>query len=348
VADFPSQSPPRSTPPLPRIAITTGDPGGIGPEVIVKALADVQVRNSARFVLLGPAAALEHAARDAQMPPCWQTATLDSAPPAAAGITLLDYPLPMQPLPQATAEQGDLSFRLVEDAIALAQRPTNDPLHVQAVVTGPISKHAWQLAGRDEFPGHTELFAARFGVPRHAMMFITTRPPHLRVILATAHLPLMQVGRALTTHRVTETIELGHQACQRLSIPAPRIAVCGLNPHAGEAGILGTEDGQVIAPAIKAANAAGIAAHGPFPADTVYNAALRGDYDLVVAMYHDQGLIPIKLLARDSAVNLTVGLPIIRTSPDHGTAFDIAGATRADPGSMRAAIQLAVQMTSAR
>jgi 4-phospho-D-threonate 3-dehydrogenase / 4-phospho-D-erythronate 3-dehydrogenase len=257
-------------------------------------------------------------------------------------VVVLDYPVPgVGWSRQHSRTQGELSYRLVEDAVAAAKRPVGDPLRVDAIVTGPISKQAWKLAGHGQFPGHTELLAARFGGKRHGMMFVS---PVLRVILATAHIPLMDIRNALTIGKVFDAIDLGHQACLRLGIPRPRIAVCGLNPHAGEGGMLGDEDQRLIEPAIRAAVEGGMDARGPFPADTIFNAAVKGEFDLVVAMYHDQGLIPLKLLARDSAVNVTVGLPVIRTSPDHGTAFDIAGRNKADPGSMRAAIELAISM----
>jgi 4-hydroxythreonine-4-phosphate dehydrogenase len=229
----------------------------------------------------------------------------------------------------------------VEAAIAAANLPPTDPLHVDAIVTGPISKLAWQMAGHGEFPGHTELFAARFGGGPAGMMFVT---PRLRVILATTHIPLSEVPKALTAERVVRTIELGHDACARLGVDRPRIAVCGVNPHAGEGGLLGHDEQQAVEPAIAKAKSRGMDVRGPFPGDTVFNAAVKGEFDLVVAMYHDQGLIPVKLLDRDRAVNMTVGLPVVRTSPDHGTAFDIAGKGIADPGSMKAAIELAVRM----
>jgi len=175
------------------------------------------------------------------------------------------------------------------------------------------------------------------------MMFVG---PQLRVVLATVHIPLMEVRNRLTIGCVLDAIELGAQGCHTVGIAHPRIAVCGLNPHAGEAGILGDEETRLIEPAIKFAVEQGINASGPFPADTIFNAALAGKYDLVVAMYHDQGLIPVKLIARDQSVNMTVGLPIIRTSPDHGTAFDIAGKGRANSSSMRAAIMLAAAVAA--
>jgi 4-hydroxythreonine-4-phosphate dehydrogenase len=329
------------------VAVTVGDPGGIGPEVVVKALADRRLRAKAAFRVYGPVAALAAAARAARIKPSWSVIGPDDPrPPAATGrVTVLNYPAPDSRFaPEPTALGGALSFRCVSDAIADAQRPPDDSRHVAAIVTGPISKEAWGLAGHAQFPGHTELLAARCNLARRAgMMFVS---PRLRVILATTHVALSRVPGMLTAARIVETIEMGAAACRALGVAQPRIAVCGLNPHAGEGGLLGDEDGRVIEPAIREAADSGIDARGPFPADTVFNAAVRGGFDLVVAMYHDQGLIPVKLLDRDRAVNLTVGLPIIRTSPDHGTAFDIAGTSKAEAGSMKAAIELAVRLAS--
>jgi 4-hydroxythreonine-4-phosphate dehydrogenase len=177
------------------------------------------------------------------------------------------------------------------------------------------------------------------------MMFVS---PRLKVALATAHLPLMKIRDVLTIGRVFDPIDLGHQACRELGIDEPVIAVTGLNPHAGEGGILGDEDSRLIEPAIEVARQAGIKVQGPFPADTVFIEAASGTYDLVVAMYHDQGLIPVKLLGWDKAVNITLGLPIIRTSPDHGTAFNIAGRNAASDGSIKAAIELAARLAANR
>ncbi len=306
---------------MPVIAITTGDPGGIGPEVIAKALSDSRLRSLAWFRVYGPA---------------WAVSGLPGE------IRVVDHPCVRGDCPPSPGRAGgEVSFRMVESAIAAAKLPPSDPAHVDAIVTGPISKLAWQMAGHGEFPGHTELFAARFGADSAGMMFVT---PRLRVILATTHIPLSEVSAALTVERVVRTIELGHQACLRLGVARPRIAVSGVNPHAGEGGVLGHDERRVIEPAIAQAKARGLDARGPFPGDTVFNAAVRGEFNLVVAMYHDQGLIPVKLLDRDRAVNMTVGLPVVRTSPDHGTAFDIAGKGVADPGSMKAAIELAIRM----
>ncbi|MEL7087776.1 MAG: 4-hydroxythreonine-4-phosphate dehydrogenase PdxA, partial [Planctomycetota bacterium] len=235
---------------------------------------------------------------------------------------------------------------------------------IDAIVTAPICKESWKLAGF-RFPGHTELLQKRTKARRAAMMFHAPPPPPelppspellsdpvdapeprptLNVALATIHVPLMDVRNLLTIGCVFDPIDLGHQAMQRLGVENPKIAVCGLNPHAGENGQFGDEEIRVITPAIEMARSAGMDVHGPFPADTLFTPRLRAKYDLIVAMYHDQGLIPVKMLAFDDAVNVTLGLPLIRTSVDHGTAFDIVGKNKANPGSMKAAIRLAVQM----
>lgn len=324
---------------LPLIAVSLGDPGGIGPEVIAKALADASLRARARWVLIGPERALADAAARAGVTRFWTTRP-DAGEPAPR---LVEVPCDRIE-PRATAEGGLASFASVELAIqmALARRPG---LHQRAaaIVTGPISKEAWALAGHGEFPGHTDLLAARCGHSPHAMMFVT---PRLRVVLATTHIPLARVPAAVTPERVLLAIELGARMCERLGLERPRVAVCGVNPHAGESGLLGEDEARAVSPAIAAARERGIDTLGPFPADTIFNAAVAGTFDLVVAMYHDQGLIPVKLLDRDRAVNLTAGLPIIRTSPDHGTAYDIAGRNAANPGSMHAAMSLAIELAS--
>lgn len=338
----------------PTIAISLGDPGGIGPEVIVRALADRDRRRSARFVIHGSARAMHDASDACAIDPFWwqidprssiaSTAThdvvlMDTDPAAKDEGIDLRFPR------EADRVSGMLSFRWVESAIADAQRPEDDPLHAHAVVTAPINKQAWALAGKKRYPGHTELFAERFKSRHYGMLFVGDR---LRVILATVHIALNDIRNRLTIGAVHSAIDLGHQACLDLGIKRPRIAVCGLNPHAGENGLMGDEESRLIEPAIELAQHAGILASGPYPGDTVFNAAVNGKFDLVVAMYHDQGLIPVKLLERDLAVNVTVGLSTVRTSPDHGTAFDIAGRGIADPGSMGSAIDLAVRMVKSR
>jgi 4-hydroxythreonine-4-phosphate dehydrogenase len=239
---------------------------------------------------------------------------------------------------------GAASKRWVELAIHDALRPADDARRLDAIVTAPISKEAWSLAGF-KWPGHTELLAHRAKARQVSMVFDS---PQLKVALVTVHVPLMAVRDMLTIGRVFDTIGRGQEACQLLGIARPRIAVCGLNPHAGEGGVLGWEEEKVISPAIAMARNNGVDVHGPFPADTLFRRAVDGEFDLVVAMYHDQGLIPLKLLSQGTAVNWSVGLPFIRTSPDHGTAFDIAGRWLADPSSMKAALDLAIRLTSTR
>ncbi|MEX2671406.1 MAG: 4-hydroxythreonine-4-phosphate dehydrogenase PdxA, partial [Phycisphaeraceae bacterium] len=243
---------------------------------------------------------------------------------------------------QPSRQGGEASLTFIRDAIKAAQRKPSEQGKLDAIVTGPICKRSWQMAGEKRYPGHTELFQAHTHSKRSVMMFAA---PNLRVALATVHLPLMDVRNVLTIGKVFDPIDLGNKALIKMGIAEPRIAVCGLNPHAGEEGMFGDEEGRLIEPAITAAREQGIDARGPFPADTIYRDAVNGRYDLVVAMYHDQGLIPVKLLAFEDAVNVTLGLPIIRTSVDHGTAFDIVGKNRANPAPMQAAIKLAIEMT---
>jgi 4-hydroxythreonine-4-phosphate dehydrogenase len=330
----------------PTIGVTMGDPAGIGPEVVVKALADPAVRKLARFVVFGMNELLAYAADLCEIENYWWRLQHDS--PRAAfdlvhDVVVLDYDeysILGQAVHRPTKQGGQASLRFLDDAITAALRPADEPGRIDALVTAPICKESWQLAGF-RYPGHTELLQQRTKSKRVAMMFVS---PQLNVVLATVHIPLMEVRHRFTIGCVFDPIDLGYQACLRLGIEQPRIAVCGLNPHASEHGQFGDEESRVITPAIEMARHAGIDARGPFPADTIFRDAVAGKYDLVVAMYHDQGLIPVKLLAFDEAVNVTLGLPIIRTSPDHGTAFDIVGQNKANPASMKAAIRWAVKL----
>jgi 4-hydroxythreonine-4-phosphate dehydrogenase len=326
----------------PTIGITMGDPCGIGAEIIVKALADDALRARAKFMIFGFSDQLAYTADAMELP--WLT-TRDEHEHAAEHhepVVVLDYdeitiPPSMPRGPSALGGRASLAF--LDGAIDASRTGL-----VDAIVTGPISKTSWHLSGMKRFPGHTELLANRFNAKHVAMMFVA---PQLRVVLATIHEPISQLRNLFTIGRVFNPIELADHALRNwFGCDRPRLAVCGLNPHAGEEGKFGDEEQRVITPAILMAEQAGILADGPFPADTVFTKALAGEYDCVVAMYHDQGLIPIKLLARDDAVNLTLGLPIIRTSPDHGTAFDIAGHGTANPGSMIAAIHLAIDLAN--
>ncbi len=341
---------PSASRPRPTIAVTLGDPLGIGPEVIVKALADRELRRSARFRIYGLESSLARAAQEAGIEPFWWRVDHESPlaeTTVAHDVVVMDWERRpgefgfdrLAHAPNRLA--GELSFVFCDAAIAAAKRPAGDRLRVDAIVTGPICKQSWAMAGFGRFPGHTELLATRFAARRSAMMFVS---PKLNVVLATVHLPLMEIRDIFTIGVVFDAIDLGNEAMKKLGVARPKIAVCGLNPHAGEGGLLGDEETRIIEPAIKVANDSGIDARGPFPGDTIFLSAVKGEWDLVVAMYHDQGLIPVKLLDRDRAVNVTLGLPSVRTSPDHGTAFDIAGKNRADAGSMQAAMELARRM----
>jgi 4-hydroxythreonine-4-phosphate dehydrogenase len=234
-----------------------------------------------------------------------------------------------------SAAAGRAAYDVIVRAVASARAG-----EVDAIATAPINKRAFAQAGLP-WKGHTDLLAHLCEAPRVAMLFYS---PTLLVVLATVHVPLAQVPSLLTEERLLDTISLTFDWMPRVGIPAPRIAVAGLNPHAGEAGLLGDEDEIVIRPAVMRARDRGINASGPWPADTVFTRAMRGEFDVVVACYHDQGLIPIKVVAFGEAVNVTIGLPIIRTSVDHGTAFDIAGQGVADAGSMIAATLLAAKL----
>ena len=338
-----------AAPHIPTIGITMGDPAGIGPELLVRTLASLSNSN-ARFVIYGSNALLTIAADMCNESTLrWHRVDAHSdraKSPIHQKITVFDDGVEdlhtLQPRPSATG--GHASKQWVEQAICDACKPTSDPRHIDAVVTAPICKASWADAGY-RWAGHTELFASRTKSKRSAMAFIS---PTLRVVLTTCHIPLMDVRNVLTLGKVFNAIDLANDGCKQLGIEHPRIAIAGLNPHAGEGGLLGDEESRLIEPAIKIALEAGIRVHGPFPADTLFNEARNGTFDVVVAMYHDQGLLPVKLLHQHQAVNWTLGLPIIRTSPDHGTAFDIVGKNQANIGSMKAAVKLAIDLAKTR
>ncbi len=321
-----------------------GDPAGIGAEVIVKALADPVLRHKAKFVIYGMNELLSYAADIAEFDVFWWRDQFHgrqrSYPHDVVVVDYDDYSMLGSTIRSPSKMGGQASMRFCLDAIDAAQKKI-----VDAVVTAPIAKESWKLAGY-HFPGHTELFAHQTGSRRYAMMFAGGP---LKVILATVHIPLNSLWGRLNIGAVFQPIELVHETLVNwFGIDKPRIAVAGVNPHASENGQFGDEEERIISPAILMAREQGIDATGPYSPDTVFLAARDGKFDAVVAMYHDQGLIPVKLLAFDQAVNLTVGLPIIRTSPDHGTAFDIVGRNRANPGSMKAAIDMAINLAVQR
>lgn len=324
------------------IGITLGDPHGIGAEVIVKALADPSIRLAARFIIYGLHEVLDFASDLAELRPCWRRMPHEEAITATDDIVLADFDdidISSRSFRKPTAEAGRASMLFLEQAVTDAAEG-----RIDALVTGPINKTSWALAGFP-FEGHTEMLAHRF--KQHVTMMFTGGP--LRVALVSIHEPLFELRHHFSIGRVFQPIDHFHQALRDwFGIAKPRIAVAGLNPHAGENGRFGDEEIRVIQPAIDMAINAGIDATGPYPADTLFLRASQGEFDGVVAMYHDQALIPVKLLAFDRAVNVTLGLPIIRTSVDHGTAFDIVGKNRADAGSMKEAIRLAIELSRGR
>lgn len=323
----------------PLVGITMGDPAGIGPEVVAKALADPEIRRLGRFVIYGLNEPLEYAADLAEINSFWFRLPHEVVGRIESGVIVADFDefSAISPLVRtATAEGGEASMKFLDTAIAAAKNG-----FLEAIVTGPICKESWFMAGY-RFPGHTEKLARAFNVPHVTMMFVGGP---LRVALASIHQPLMDLRNSFTIGCVFRPIDLMAEALRNwFGIANPRIGVCGLNPHAGEKGLFGDEEGRIIEPAITMAREAGWIVEGPLPADTLFWRAAHGHFDGVVAMYHDQGLIPIKLLAFENACQTTLGLPIIRTSVDHGTAFDIVGQNKANPESMKTAIRLACDL----
>jgi len=327
----------------PLIGVTMGDPAGIGAEVAIKALADPEIRRLGRFIIYGLNEAIEYAADQAEINPFWFRLPHELATRIESGVIVADFdefPIFSPAVRCPTAEGGRASMRFLDTAIDAAR-----DRGIEAIVTAPICKESWHLAGYG-YPGHTERLARAFKTRRVTMMFVGQK---LRVALASIHESLFNLRNSFTIGRVFQPIDHMAEALRNwFGIEHPRIAVCGLNPHAGEHGMFGDEEQRIIEPAIVMAREAGWFVEGPFPADTVFWRAMQGHFDGVVAMYHDQGLIPIKLVAFESACQTTLGLPIIRTSVDHGTAFDIAGQNAANPESMKTAIRLACQMGLAK
>jgi 4-hydroxythreonine-4-phosphate dehydrogenase len=327
----------------PVVGITMGDPLGIGAEIIVKALAEPEIRKMARFIIFGMNEQLLLTADRCEIEPFWgrvQHEKINREFPYKAVVADYDeFSIPTW-LKEPGKISGEASSKFCLDAIEAAKAKIID-----AVVTAPISKTSWKLAGV-KWPGHTEMFAEKTKSKRKVMMFVSDK---LKVALATIHEALFDVRNKFTIGCVFDPIDLMHDALRDyFDIENPRIAVAALNPHAGENGRFGDEEIRIISPAIELARQHNINCTGPYPADTVFYRAIHGEFDAVVAMYHDQAMIPIKLVAFDDAVNITIGLPIIRTSPAHGTAFDITGKNMANPASMKAAILMAIKMAAAK
>ncbi|MET8506734.1 4-hydroxythreonine-4-phosphate dehydrogenase PdxA [Streptomyces sp. NPDC004787] len=333
------------TAPGPRpLAVTMGDPHGIGPEITVRACADP--RRPAPVLVIGDPGTLARACRTTGTPLRVRTVTGPEGAGRTPGVLDVLPAGPALPAPLAlgtvAASAGAASYAYVRHGVELALAG-----RARALVTAPVNKEALRLAGIPH-PGHTEILAELTGARRHAMMMANDE---LRVVLVTVHQSLRTALDALTVERELDTIRLAHEALRdrdRAGETGPRIAVAGLNPHAGENGLFGREDLDVIAPAVRAARAEGIDASGPWPADTVFLRARRGEFDAVVAQYHDQGLIPVKYPGLEHGVNITLGLPFVRTSVDHGTAFDLAGTGTADHTSLLTALRHATALAPER
>jgi 4-hydroxythreonine-4-phosphate dehydrogenase len=327
------------TPPL--VAVTMGDPAGVGPEIIAKTFADPDFRVENRALVVGNAPRLQRAADLLGL----ELRANVVADPERAGfeegtvdvVQVGELPEDL-PFGELDARAGAAAFEYVERAIELARGG-----RVAAIATAPLNKEAMHLGGY-RYPGHTEILAELTGTQDYAMMLVT---PELKVIHVSTHVALREAVERATEERELAVIRLAHESLRKLGVERPRIAVAGLNPHAGEHGLFGNEDADRIEPAVERAKEDGIDASGPHAPDTVMMRARRGEFDIVVVQYHDQGHIPIKLMGFDTGVNVTVGLPFFRTSVDHGTAFDIAGTGEADHRSLRAALDLARELAEA-
>jgi len=308
----------------PKVGITMGDPNGIGPEVIVKALSCAEMQSLCETVVFGDAGIIQLAANNTGLKTNIKIENCSDFSKDDLNPGMVDK------------KAGQASLEYIKSAVNSAMAK-----EIDAVVTAPISKESTHLAG-SVYPGHTEMLQDLTGADEAVMMFEGSR---FKVMLVTIHTALANVPGLITKDRVLSTIQITHDSLINLfKIPEPKIVVCGLNPHAGESGAFGDEEINHIIPAIEEARETGINIEGPLPADTLFYYANQGRWDAVVAMYHDQGLIPFKMVSFDEGVNITLGLPIIRTSPDHGTAYDIAWKGKADPSSMIAAIKVAAQL----
>jgi 4-hydroxythreonine-4-phosphate dehydrogenase len=325
----------------PILAITAGDPGGVGPEITARVLAEAALWRRAHPVVVAPVRVLEAGAETAGVELSFRKApSIDEAQFEAGTIDVIEpahAPKSRFATGRPTPRGGELAYRQIVEAVEVVKITPG-----AALVTGPISKEALHMAGHD-WPGHTELLAHLAGVGDVVMMLAAGS---FRISFVTWHVSHREAPDLITRERIETTVRITADALARLGVARPRIAVAGLNPHAGEAGAFGTEEIETIAPAIEALRAEGLEASGPYPPDTVFLRARRGEFDAAVSMVHDHGHAAFKMVAFDRGVNVTLGLPFVRTSVDHGTAYDIAGAGRAEPESMKAAVRLAVRLAS--
>jgi len=310
----------------PRVAITMGDPAGIGPEICAKALSDQQVRQACDLILVGSAESFRRTCDSLAIP----LGSIDNSLKIVDVPGLTDFSIGVD-----ASTTGKASAQYIETAVRLWQAAEAD-----AIATAPISKKAISLAGYD-FPGHTEFLAHLTGTARVGMSFFGG---DLRVVLLSTHLSLVDAIKKVTRDNLLELIQFSHNELGKLLGKQPKLAVAGLNPHASEGGMFGHEEIGEIGPAVKDARESGIDVSGPYSPDTIFLRCYRGEFDAVIALYHDQATIPVKAFSFGSAVNVTLGLPLIRTSVDHGTAYDIAGKGIADPSSMISAIKLAAEL----
>lgn len=322
----------------PVVGITMGDPSGIGPEIILKALARPRLRSICRPVVFGSPEILDRCCPEREPRPIFEIVNN----PAAASfdkekICVVEVGAP------ARVDAGRKSAASGKAALACLDMAARSALRgeVDAIVTAPVNKSAIRLAGIHDFVGQTEYLAQLSNTRTFAMMFYSDR---LKVVLVTTHLPISKVAGSITTQKILRVASLANEALKKLGYTLPRIGIAGLNPHAGEDTAFGDEDEKIVAPAVRLARKQVMNVDGPIPADTLFRAAYSGQYDLVVAMYHDQALAPFKMVAFDKGVNLTLGLPYVRASVDHGTAFDIAGKGTASERSLVEAIKLAIRL----
>ncbi len=336
---LPKSDPDGGAPPL--LGITMGDAAGIGPEVIAKALTDDRVRGRRRCLIYGDRRVFSSTLKNLGLNVSFRCVdSLDDISPDTM-VSLLHCPKGET----SSITVGEMDRRTAANAVTYIDRATADAIssRIDGIVTAPINKASLRRAG---FPleGHTDYLAEKSAVSDYAMMFVGGG---LRVVLMTVHIALRAVPERITEAAILQRIRLTDRTLKKwFGVAKPRIALCGLNPHAGEEAMFGEEERERMLPALRTAQEERIVVSGPYPADTVFNRCRNGEFDVVIAMYHDQGLLPVKLLAFDEGVNITIGLPFVRTSPDHGTAYDIAGKGIAHPGSMTAAILLAAEIAA--